>query len=61
MAKRLNPMDRARIRAASGCAEQTIDRFVVDPRSVRCVSGERITRAARELGITLPPPPPHAV
>lgn len=47
--RRLTPNERARIRARSGCAEETIRRYP----NVREVSRLRIERAAEEEGISL--------
>lgn len=50
----LSAHQRAKLRARSMCAEQTIDRWWRDRRSVREATDERLTQAAREEGIEHP-------
>lgn len=49
----MTPNERARIRARSGCAEETIKAYP----NVLEASRIRIERAAKEEGIELPPTP----
>ena len=49
--------EKLRIRVESGCATETLEHFLRDPRSVRSVSAERIRAAASLLGIALGAPP----
>lgn len=49
--RKLTPLERARIRAVSGCADETIRRYP----HVGDVSRLRIERAAEALGIDLAP------
>ncbi len=58
----LNPIEKLRIRARSGVAEETLENYLSGKRQVRAVSAHRIEDAARAEGIALSsePPPPHA-
>ena len=56
---KLSPQDRIRLRAESGCADETVKKYP----HVSDASKRRIERAAATLGIALPnvpSPPPHA-
>jgi hypothetical protein len=45
---------KAKLRARSMCAEQTIDRWWNDRGSVRDATDQRLTRAARDEGVRHP-------
>lgn len=47
-------MQKLRIRARSGVAEETLQNYLTDPSSVRDASRVRIEEAARAEGIALP-------
>ena len=54
LSKPLPSRVKARLRAASMCAEQTIDRWWTDRASVRDATDHRLTEAAREIGLIHP-------
>lgn len=51
----LTAIQKLRIRARSGVAQETLKSYLVDRTKVRSISAERIEAAAREEGIVLPP------
>jgi hypothetical protein len=60
----LTPIQKLRIRARSGVAEETLNAYLADRSRVRSVSASRIEEAARAEGLALPcsssQPPPEA-
>lgn len=50
----LKPMQKLRIRARSGVADETLKNYLEDPTRVRDVTRMRIEEAARAEGIELP-------
>lgn len=48
---------KAKLRAESLCAEQTIDRWWKNPSTVRDATDQRLTAAAHAIGLALPSDP----
>jgi hypothetical protein len=57
---RLTPSERARLRAVTHCADETIKKFANHgPEKVTEASALRLTAGCAELGIALPAAPPQ--
>jgi len=55
-----SPQIRRLMAAREYMPERTVLRTYRDPRAVKPATLERVSRAARELGVEPPPPPPKA-